>query len=518
MNETQLRSEGIHYVCIATAQNSVNILPLFTDTRYQLKNICHLTILSSNHGKIKIWTDQLMSFFEDEKLLGKKIIVDILIMDNLNHAGKLLAENIKDDQEIVVNVGGGVKTIALSIWTYAIQNNWERGWEIIYPNMEEKCIEVYTGDGHKSLPLQAKVELQHILKLYGHSIRNEALRHQNETRVNHFSDARFRMAFYHKLNEKNKTLFQVEDQNGELLPMEDAINSMVSNITPITNQIRDNLYSEILKELDNYHQQMKSSCDTFKDLIQKNIQVKYPEFNLQFPPFNPARPNLQPIVPTAFSIKTIKTILTKKYKHHQSTQTEFDKFEINLSAPIYFEKVVQNDVLTYIKSINPRAILEAFLNVEITAREKNYNDAEHDILLNLFNGQLISLDAKTVGSEPKDLFSRIKRLENLAGIYTRFVVIFPYIWQDFTEDNLNNIAYLKNLQLLPFFFDTHQISFCVYSPFIETYYITQTSSGIVKAPEPTALPNQKSVKIQHFTHFLDQLLSIKMEKNSLSKI
>jgi hypothetical protein len=300
--------------------------------------------------------------------------------------------------------------------------------------------------------------------------------------------------------------------------MEDAINSMVSNITPITNQIRDNLYPEILKELDNYHQQMKSSCDTFKDLIQKNIQAQYPEFNLQFPPFKPARPNLQPIVPTAFSIKTIKSILTKQYKHHQSTQTEFDKYEINLSAPIYFEKVVQNDVLTYIKSINQRAILEAFLNVEITAGEKNYNDAEHDILLNLFNGQLISLDAKTVGSEPKDLFSRIKRLENLAGIYTRFVVIFPYIWQDFTEENLNNIAYLKNLQLLPFFFDTHQISFCVYSPFIETYYITQTSSGIVKSLEPSTLPEQKSVNIQHYTEYLNQLLSIKIEKNSLSKI
>ncbi|MBK9687365.1 MAG: hypothetical protein IPO65_06255 [Saprospiraceae bacterium] len=50
MNENQASSPGIHYVCIATAQNSVNILPLFTDTRYQLKTL-KMTILTSKKAR-----------------------------------------------------------------------------------------------------------------------------------------------------------------------------------------------------------------------------------------------------------------------------------------------------------------------------------------------------------------------------------------------------------------------------------------------------------------------------------
>ena len=65
MHEAQSSSPGIHYVCIATAQNSVNILPLFTESRYQIKNIKQVTILTSEKGKVKLWTDLLEAFLND---------------------------------------------------------------------------------------------------------------------------------------------------------------------------------------------------------------------------------------------------------------------------------------------------------------------------------------------------------------------------------------------------------------------------------------------------------------------
>ncbi|MBK8110508.1 MAG: hypothetical protein IPK46_09350 [Saprospiraceae bacterium] len=94
MNENQASSPGIHYVCIATAQNSVNILPLFTDTRYQLKNNKKVTILTSEKGKVKLWTDLLEAFIKD--LSKEPIIVNRLMMADYNTAGHLLAENLKE--------------------------------------------------------------------------------------------------------------------------------------------------------------------------------------------------------------------------------------------------------------------------------------------------------------------------------------------------------------------------------------------------------------------------------------
>ena len=197
MNESQT-SAGIHYVCIATAQNSVNILPLFTETRYQIKNIKQVTILTSEKGKVQLWTDLLEAFIKD--LNEEPIIVNRLMMADYNTAGHLLAENLKGENEVIINIGGGVKAIALSIWTYALENNWERGWEVIYPNIEENKMALFSKAGYSSENLAANVHLQHILKLYNFTLFNDPIHTKAIALKNHFKDPKFRIAFYRFLN------------------------------------------------------------------------------------------------------------------------------------------------------------------------------------------------------------------------------------------------------------------------------------------------------------------------------
>ncbi|MBP6398888.1 MAG: hypothetical protein KA340_13475 [Saprospiraceae bacterium] len=518
MHEAQSSSPGIHYVCIATAQNSVNILPLFTESRYQIKNIKQVTILTSEKGKVKLWTDLLEAFLNDPSLRDAPITVKKLMMADYNTAGHLLAEYLKGENNVVINIGGGVKAIALSIWTYALENNWERGWEMIYPNMEDNCIDVYNISGHTTTPLRSDIKLSQISKLYDHSIRQIQAPTFNGDLANHFEEKQFRMAFYGKLNAKNKSAVLLEDSNEEAITKEEVIEKEMVSILPITNKIRDQLFEDMLKEINKYHEKLKKTCQDFKESMADNLKKKFSISKVELPSFKPSKPDINAIVKMAFSSKTIKSLVEEQLNLKSEFEINYNKFVSKYSPPIYFERILQKEVLTYIESTKTNVVLESFRNVEIIARDVNNNDGEHDILLNLYNGQLISLDAKTFSSDPKDLFSRIKRLENLAGIYTRFAIIIPYFWEDFSDKNIAENDYLKKLQVLPFFFDTHQISFCVYNHTAASFYLTQTDNGIIKSHEPSLLPNQKSVKIQHYTHFLNQLLSIPNEKNKVAPL
>ncbi|HRD06165.1 MAG TPA: hypothetical protein PK037_01325 [Saprospiraceae bacterium] len=462
---------------------------------------------------MKLWTDLLEAFLNDPSLRVTPITVKRLMMSDYNTAGQLLAENLRGENEVVINIGGGVKAIALSIWTYAIENNWQLGWEVIYPNMEEKCIDIYSANGHSTEILRAELKLGLISKLYDHKVRQKTVSAQFDDISNHFDDFEFRMAFYQKINANNERNLKYSDSDESKISIETQIDIEVDSILQITNEIRKDLYPAILSELTSYHANLKKTCYDFQESLKNDIKKEYPKAKIHFPPFKPSKPNLHAKVTTAFSAKNIKSILLGQLNFNLGINDKFEKYKTQISAPIYFEKIVQNEVLDYINLNHKKAVFEAHRNVEIIARDKNNNDGEHDILLNLYNGQLISLDAKTFASNHKDLLSRIKRLENLAGIYTRFAIIIPYFWEDFTSDNLEQIEYLKKLQVLPFFFDSHKISFCVYNHTAESFYITQADDGISRSSEPSTLPGHRSVKILHYTHFLNQLLSLQIEKN-----
>ncbi|MBK7219795.1 MAG: DUF1887 family protein [Saprospiraceae bacterium] len=507
MNENQASSPGIHYVCIATAQNSVNILPLFTDTRYQLKNNKKVTILTSEKGKVKLWTDLLEAFIKD--LSKEPIIVNRLMMADYNTAGHLLAENLKGENEVVINIGGGVKAIALSIWTYALENKWERGWEVIYPNIEENKMDLFSKAGHYSENLAADVHLKHILKLYNFTLFNDPVHSDDIGITNHFKDPNFRIAFYRFLNysgQQHEDVPEIENKTGSLP------SDQMTIMNKILKQIKEDLTSKLKEASDAYHQKVKESWSEYKVEMIDVIRKKYPGATFASRNFESAKIDLQPLLPPAFSKKTIERYLKLTNDDNFQLREAYHHFEV-LNPPQYFEKIIQSEVAKFIQSHPKTKLLEYFINIEVTTNGQSAAEAEHDILLNLHNAVLISLDAKTFASDAKDLLSRIKRLENLAGIYTRFVIIIPYFWEDFTSENLDAIEYLKKLYTLPFFFDTHHISFCVYNHNAESFYITQTDNGIIRSSEPTSIPYLKSIKIQHYTHFLNQVLTISPEKN-----
>ena len=83
---------------------------------------------------------------------------------------------------------------------------------------------------------------------------------------------------------------------------------------------------------------------------------------------------------------------------------------------------------------NDNKILEAYSN--LTVWKDGGKVAEHDVLLVINWGTIISLDAKTFDVELKDVDARILNLREGAGRYIQFIPVFPLFNEDIEKEFL----------------------------------------------------------------------------------
>ncbi len=101
----------------------------------------------------------------------------------------------------------------------------------------------------------------------------------------------------------------------------------------------------------------------------------------------------------------------------------------------YFEQVVQFEVAKLLKQHAPKHhITQAWANVRVkTATGEEI--AEWDITLVTDFGTLVILDAKTGLFSPKDEDARLLNLERATGVYGKFWLIIPYMFEDIEDES-----------------------------------------------------------------------------------
>ncbi|MCS6900464.1 MAG: hypothetical protein RMJ98_12965 [Myxococcales bacterium] len=102
--------------------------------------------------------------------------------------------------------------------------------------------------------------------------------------------------------------------------------------------------------------------------------------------------------------------------------------------PKYFEYLVQTIVMEQLPR-SSKFSKEVLFNWKVERQDNaGIPEQEHDVLLMGRSGTLFSIDAKTAGSDTKDLNSRILQFERTSGRLARFLVAIPLFLEDLHFD------------------------------------------------------------------------------------
>ena len=86
--------------------------------------------------------------------------------------------------------------------------------------MEEKCIDIYSANGHSTEILRAELKLGLISKLYDHKVRQKTVSAQFDDISNHFDDFNLEWLFYQKINANNERNLKYSDSDESKISIE----------------------------------------------------------------------------------------------------------------------------------------------------------------------------------------------------------------------------------------------------------------------------------------------------------
>ena len=490
------------YICIATAQNTINALPFILRNenstltglgRYRINDFKQIKIISSTRAIKAGWFDNLKQFFINSGMNPLDIHkYELIEKDNLPKNFKDLITDFVNDtrvDKIVINIGGGTKSMSLQLYEIAKEKEKESSKiQIIFPNIETLKMDVLQSNKWESYDLLSKLPLSSIFDCYGLDYYENNGTNRSSILYNttcpiiyndNFNDQSFRKAFYKCMNNRENVLDTLE------LTEEDK-QKIIKQYKNINRKIIDNSVTEIKNKL------LKDELPYFTYDKIKDTDINY---------------KLQHFFDGIHSYKS------------QTVESEFkgiandnscDDFNLINKKEIKCSSYVENIVYQRVKNHNLITDREVFFNLT----KKDY--FEFDILLNNWNGQLISLEAKTSPFDRKKILSRKQDMFQHSGIYGKEVIVFPYFWSDFASADKNkkgeiSNAFLKQLYFMPFELHKKGAQFCILSDQKEEYYILKKDNNVERVETDclSKLPDDEKtnlIYIQSLDLFLDREL------------
>lgn len=148
--------------------------------------------------------------------------------------------------------------------------------------------------------------------------------------------------------------------------------------------------------------------------------------------------------------------IEKPHTHIQTPIGSFSKFSS------YFEKLICLKVLAWKQERRPPLVGDIQVNVEIMKNGKTLQ--EHDILMSLTKGTLLSLDVKTWQITSKDFLARLWNLQSTSGRYAELYLVFPWFIED--QDFIP-----EELKILPQTAKEKRQNFVIVSSTDDSFYI-----------------------------------------------
>lgn len=481
------------YVCTATGQNTINLIPLLENGQYNVKTIDKIIVIKTIGKKTNIWFENLMTALKIIKNEHTHLELSELPVSDFRSVGINIIPLLKSDDHVIFNIGGGIKSLALNILLFAKSIEGSNKWEVIYPSFEEKALIVFLPSYNKIRGLSAKINNELVLSLYGHEAQSSSSKFDENLPLK-LSDDHFRELYYYVLNLGHS--YMDDDYKKGLLPFLNKILQIC--LAQSTIEISSTLKENSNQRLESIIQAKKNITTRFPDLAPKEVQSLLPK--------KVGAPSVVPIIEKTLSPNNIKNVISQIKHYELNLDEKYAAYNIDVSPQDYFEFYATKMIKDYLEVKYANYYVSVETNYIVISKSTKRTEAQHDLLLTLNNGQLISFDAKTMVNDHQKILSRIKSLENVAGVYTSFICVIPFYWSDFTIDSIKSNKYLNNLLELPFYFKNHNIVFCVISNENEPYSLTRSGNGIEKEMfSEDHFESNDYVPIIPYTKFIDKL-------------
>jgi hypothetical protein len=427
------------YVCIATAQNTINALPLY-ETQCNLDDISQVKILQSSKAKEEGWSCHLNKFVKQKR--GDTFSIDYLNLQlsTIEEAREFYKTTFMSHESIVINIGGGTKAMTLN--TILAINNLEKKlrikYTLIYPNIESGKFDIYTfaaGLEVNHIPMKVHMPLEDILTCYGEK---DALSIVEKAKIKPFNNAfekDTRNYFYSVYGAYTDIFDSIEDEK-----LRDQIKFDLERVYGIFFTKQRNA---LMKSWNSDPAKTKIYERNIDDYFKKNLLLD----------------DLKIRVNGSYAMDVEGKIL-------EVSQQAFEK-EFGYDKGIFFEIIAQNRVTEHITNNHGTKKNQIVYNLKPMFETKSDKDTELDIVINAYNGELLVFEVKSKIMEKKDFDAMRLKLQKYAGIYNQSYVLIPFYWEDFSPTvSLNRLKdlsnkYLQYLISLPFEFDKNNIKFCV---------------------------------------------------------
>lgn len=426
------------YVCIATAQNTINALP-FYDSNCNLHDISQVKILQSTKAKQEGWSSHFMKFVEQKR--GDKFSIKCpdLHLATKEEAKDFFKTTFMYHDSIVINIGGGTKAMTLNTFLAIndLDEDQRQKYTLIYPNIEASRFDIYKFDSSfqvNHFPMKVHMPLEDILTCYGEKDAASVVGKATIKAFNNAFDEETREYFYAVNDAYVDIYYEIENE-----------------------EIKERLKKEIGLVYSRFADVQKNKLKGDWNGIQSNTKMydifinryfKKKNFNRSFNPPN-----------------TSSISLSVGSKSLEVSQKAFEA-EYGYNKGTFFEIIAQNRVTKYLIEKHPKEY-QIVYNLKPIFDTKKEKDAELDIVINAYNGELLVFEVKSKFMEKKDFDAMRLKVQKYAGIYNQTYVLIPFYWEDFSSTNsvnkLNDLngEYLKYLINLPFELYKSNIKFCV---------------------------------------------------------
>lgn len=448
MPKVNLSPSDILYICVSTAQNTINLFPIaeclnLINTKFKNGKI-YTCILSSNAAESNKnnWTSRL------EKLLpnSNKILIDeknTLKSNSITLLDKISAQyKIEPLSNIIINYGGGTKPIIAFLWDFI--KYLDGNITMVYPDKGQNKMYWLEFDRNKiskeiqqsnevKLPLISKYNIAQVLSLFTDNILELKYLIENGHKTKFgdtiiqlpdlYSDDNLKDLLYHSTSNKNIKDFGslTVNQFFDLLKEKEFKKNAIKKIAM---KINSENYEFVLNE-DDFS--LSPKYENIKDLKLISTQIKKWIWQIGFY----SQDNY-------ILIKDETIALLLSYNLNAPPLINENKYFINRDG---FHHIFKDSIFTDIRSHGSYfeyycfkiflSLFDKFKNaiIDILYNFKDFNQSQNiseiDIVLFTKSGSIYFFEMKTYDFNSKDYLAANFKVNELGGIFNNYYIVVP---------------------------------------------------------------------------------------------
>lgn len=438
---------------VSTEQNTTNLIPALQE------GVTDFVMIETSKANAEQWSKGIQKVFKKNNIHFDKIVLqkeeDSRIDYIMHYLYDYIAKNIKEEDTVIWNLGGGQKPQQLAIWTI-FTNEQKSNYQSCYTNPVTKLTEWWVFDDESRLifdfkPTICKASLLDVIEVFGLEFKERPdLIYKNNQKItlapitDWFHVQEVRKYLY------SLPLINVDSPNDTQKTITELLTDIEANKRNIVIEIKnDERFNQHLQNLRNYDASINGLTNSFLQLIKKTL--------------NSAK-IIEDIEIKNEELK--KNINSSTLKVNYDFITQITPSLQKHNAAFYFEAILIRRIKEILESENQDIFVEAYANLKTYTG--NEMKAEYDIILLTKWGTLIAVDAKTFAVNKKDIDARIHNLEKAGGRFVKFLLVFPYHPKDIETmieipDAIKKLPNICDNRRIPYFViaDGEQNSFFI---------------------------------------------------------